>query len=76
MTDKVRQLLRAKECRLEHVYRNRLKGVYCFGSDARGETTTGFDIDILIVIDRVGNQKWTRYLSDDCRLGTVPSAQL
>ena len=38
---------------LEHLYGERLSGVYLFGSFARGEATPESDVDILIVLDEV-----------------------
>ena len=39
---------------LEGVYGSRLKGVYVFGSFARGEEEEGSDLDVLIVLDSIG----------------------
>jgi len=36
------------------IYGSRLKGVYLFGSYARGDQAEGSDLDILIVLDAVG----------------------
>lgn len=47
-------LARLKQGLLE-LYGDRLKGVYLFGSYARGEADEESDIDILIVLDRVDN---------------------
>jgi len=38
---------------LEHLYGERLSGVYLFGSFTRGEATPESDVDILIVLDEV-----------------------
>ena len=38
---------------LAEIYGERLKGVYLFGSYARGEADEESDIDVLIVLDRV-----------------------
>lgn len=40
---------------LEQLYGERLAGVYLFGSFARGEATPESDVDILIVLDEVGD---------------------
>jgi predicted nucleotidyltransferase len=40
---------------LERLYGVRLKGVYLFGSYARGEADEESDVDVLIVLDRVDN---------------------
>jgi predicted nucleotidyltransferase len=39
---------------LSEIYRRRLRGVYLYGSRARGEHGPDSDVDILIVLDRVG----------------------
>ena len=39
---------------LTEIYRERLRGVYLYGSRARGEQGPDSDVDILIVLDRVG----------------------
>jgi predicted nucleotidyltransferase len=41
--------------RLELLYGSRLKGVYLFGSYARGEADEESDVDVLIVLDHLGN---------------------
>jgi uncharacterized protein len=50
---KIEELLAKLRRGLEHLYRERLAGIYLFGSFARGEATTGSDVDILIVLDEV-----------------------
>ena len=45
-------LARLKEA-LAALYGSRLKGVYLFGSHARGEADEESDVDVLIVLDRV-----------------------
>ena len=57
MTDNVQPLLTELRQELSRIYRSRLKGVYLFGSYARGDYCTESDIDILIVLsnfDRYG----------------------
>lgn len=35
------------------IYRDRLKGVYLYGSHARGEADEESDVDVLVVLDRI-----------------------
>ena len=50
MDQKVDALLRELKAGLEAVYGERLKGVYLYGSYARGEEDVGSDVDVLIVL--------------------------
>jgi predicted nucleotidyltransferase len=54
---------------LETLYGPRLKGVYLFGSYARGRQDSESDIDLLIVLDRV-----ERYADEIDRTGPLISA--
>ncbi len=38
---------------LQRIYGPRLRGVYLFGSRARGEGGPGSDLDVLVVLDKV-----------------------
>lgn len=38
---------------LEGLYGSRLRGLYIFGSFARGDARPGSDLDVLVVLDRV-----------------------
>lgn len=53
---------------LGRLYGERLKGVYLFGSYARGEADDESDMDVLIVLDRVDN-----YSQEIDRTGRVVS---
>ncbi len=53
---------------LETIYGKRLKGVYLFGSYARGQATEDSDVDVLIVLDNVG-----RYSVEVNRTGVLAS---
>lgn len=48
-------LLREVKAGLETIYAERLKGVYLFGSYARGDYHDESDVDVLVVLDQVEN---------------------
>jgi len=50
---KIKELLARLRRGLEHLYGERLAGVYLFGSFARAEATPESDVDVLIVLDEV-----------------------
>jgi type I restriction enzyme S subunit len=49
--DQVLQLVREFHERLADVYGERLKGVYLYGSYARGKATEDSDIDVAVVLE-------------------------
>ena len=49
--EEVKNILRELRNRLAPLYGERLKGVYLYGSHARGEATDGSDIDVAIVLE-------------------------
>jgi predicted nucleotidyltransferase len=51
MPDNIRKLLGELKKELTHIYGERLKGVYLYGSYARGENQLGSDVDVMIVLD-------------------------
>ncbi|RMF50600.1 MAG: nucleotidyltransferase domain-containing protein [Bacteroidetes bacterium] len=55
MNKEIREVLCRLKQGLSDLYGERLKGVYLFGSYARGEADEESDIDVLIVLDRVDN---------------------
>jgi predicted nucleotidyltransferase len=55
MNEHIQALLRELKVDLARLYGERLKGLYLFGSYARGEADGESDVDVLIVLDRVDN---------------------
>ncbi|MGI8552067.1 MAG: nucleotidyltransferase domain-containing protein [Dehalococcoidia bacterium] len=51
--DRARAILDELRPALEALYHERLKGVYLYGSYARGEEDEESDVDVLVVLDRV-----------------------
>ncbi len=51
MPANINQLLAELKKGLVQVYRNRLKGLYLYGSYARGDQREGSDLDILVVLN-------------------------
>ena len=52
MNNTVRDLLHEFRAGLDAIYRNRLRGLYLYGSYARGKEDSESDIDVLVVLDR------------------------
>lgn len=48
LTDGVRKEIRS---RLDAVFRERLRGVLLYGSEARNEARTGSDVDLMVLLD-------------------------
>lgn len=49
----ISELLKSLKAELEHLYGERLEGVYLYGSYARGEAVGESDVDLLIVLGEV-----------------------
>lgn len=68
----LKQLLQELKTGIQGLYGNRLKGLYLYGSYARGEQDPGSDLDLLIVLDdykRYGEEvEKTGQLSSDLSL--------
>jgi predicted nucleotidyltransferase len=53
MSERIRHLLAHLREQLEQTYCSRLRGVYLYGSFARGDEDAESDVDIIIVPDRI-----------------------
>ncbi|GAB4421306.1 MAG: nucleotidyltransferase domain-containing protein [Anaerolineales bacterium] len=51
MSERIQTLLLELKQGLTHIYGNRLKAVYLYGSYARGEANPASDVDVMIVLD-------------------------
>ena len=65
---KTSALLAEFKTRFETIYGERLKGVFLYGSHARGQGGPESDVDILIVLD-----DWEHYAGEIDRTGAVAS---
>lgn len=54
MSETIRVLMAELKVGLSQFYRDQLKGVYLYGSYARGEQDAESDVDVLIVLRQVG----------------------
>lgn len=70
MNDLARNIMGALKPALTGAYGVRLKGVYVFGSYARGEEEEGSDLDVLVVLDRINGY------SAESRRSSALSAEL
>lgn len=52
MNERIRILLKDLKGGLGTIYGERLKGVYLYGSYARGEEDTESDVDVLVILDQ------------------------
>lgn len=55
---------------LQRIYGDRLKGVFLYGSRARGEADPESDVDVLVVLD-----DWDHYAAEIART-SVPTSEL
>ena len=53
MSEQIRHLLARLRERLEDTYGARLRGLYLYGSFARGNEDAESDVDVVIVLDRI-----------------------
>lgn len=56
MPTNIQKMLGELKKELSRIYGERLKGMYLYGSYARGENQPGSDVDVMIVLD-----SWQRY---------------
>ncbi len=68
MDDKIKKLLVELKAALQDLYGDRLKGVYLYGSYARGEADEESDVDVLIVLGQMD-----RYTAEIRRTGLFVS---
>lgn len=68
MNEKIRTLMRELKAGLVQIYGDRIKGVYLYGSYARGEADLESDVDVLIVLDH-----FDRYGREVDRTGPLAS---
>lgn len=54
MSKSIKKLLCEVKAELESIYGSHLKGVYLYGSYARNEADSESDVDVLVVLDRIG----------------------
>ena len=55
MSETIRAILAELKAGLSQLYRDQLKGVYLYGSYARGEQDAESDVDVLIVLRQIGH---------------------
>jgi len=66
--EKTSALVAEFKSRLQRIYAGRLKGVFLYGSHARGDSGSESDVDIVIVLD-----DWDHYAGEIDRTGGVAS---
>jgi predicted nucleotidyltransferase len=69
MNEKIRTLMNELRTELVRVYGRRFKGIYLYGSYARGEQDRESDVDILIILDHID-----QYGAEIDRTGPLVSA--
>lgn len=75
----IQPVLQELKAGLQQLYGERLKGVYLFGSRARGDAESDSDVDLAVVLDDFASEyeeirRWRRLASDiGLRYTCVPS---
>ncbi len=69
MTQSIAHLLRELKDALQVIYGDQFRGLYLYGSYARGEEIADSDVDVLIVLERIAS-----YGAEIDRTGSVVSA--
>lgn len=67
MDRNIRILIVELKSGLTAIYRDRLKGVYLYGSYARGAADAESDVDVLVVLDRI--DRYAAEVDQTSRLG-------
>jgi predicted nucleotidyltransferase len=72
MDKRITALMKELKLGLQELYGPRLKGLYLYGSYARGEENEESDVDVLIILDRIDSYgdevDRTGYLASDLSL--------
>ena len=62
MNERIRTLLKDLKEGLGTIYGERLRGIYLYGSYARGQEDSESDVDVLVILDQLNHYAF----SSDC----------